>query len=99
MKKTIAKYSKLNIVYSDNKDYATVTNEDAPGKKVTLFLWDEAQVMRLQEIEKKIDAENMEKSRIPYYTLEKKSNKMSTTIVVVYTILVIVGLIYLLWKF
>ncbi len=98
MKKTIEKYSKLNIVYSDNKDYATITSEDAPGKKVTLFLWDEAQVMRLQEIEKKINAENMEKSRIPYRSIQKKNNK-NTTIVVIYIILVLLGLIYLLWKF
>ena len=73
--KTVEKYSKLKIEYSDGKKYAKVTSEDAPGKSVTLFLWSEAQVERLQEIGKKIEAENMEKSKIPYCFLEKKNNK------------------------
>ena len=72
------KKSKLNIVYSDNKDYVTVTSDDAPGEKVTLFLWDEAQVMKLQEIEKEIE-DNMEKSKIPYQPLPKVNNKNRET--------------------
>lgn len=75
MKKT----AELKIVYSDNKDYATITRDDVPGKKVTLFLWDEAQVMRLQEIEKKINAEEMEKSKIPYQPLPREKNRNRET--------------------
>lgn len=100
MEKMYNKYSKLRIVYSDSKDYAVVTNEDTPEKKgMLLFLWDEKDVMHLQEIERKIEAENMEKSKIPYCSLEKKSNKMSTAITIAYTILILLGVIYVLWKF